>query len=267
MSPLRNLKRNNHFVPECYQRGFTDSSGRVWVKFAGKEKPELRNPGSVGRKRSLYIRNQNGIENDRVEDFFDKEAESQFAPLSERIKNEGHGFSSITDAEKGALARFVAFQAVRTSAHRQCVEERGGGAIDANTFISVMLKQMWIILHFWKTNPPEFHFYTPLPHVGEQFITGDHPVVVIQINDNPTSLPIGTPSLAITDITQLLKSPNHQFWLSLSPYVCVALQGPGNGNAYLPPQTLEPPEVRSFNNFIRGQSRIFILARDKESLA
>lgn len=261
------LKRNNHYVSKCYQKGFADSSGRVWVKFAGEEEPDARNPHSVGKQLNFYIRTKNGVEDDKVEDFFSTQVENQFAGLSQRIKDEGHDFSRITDAEKGALGKFVAFQAVRTLAHRQCVEEQAGGAIDANTFISVMLKQMWIILHFWKANPPEFHFYTPLPYVSEQFITGDHPVLVIQMNDNQIWLPTDTPSLAITDITQLLKSPNHEFRLSLSPYVCVSLQGQGSGEVHLPPQTLEPSQVRFFNELTRRQSRIFTLARDKESLA
>jgi hypothetical protein len=264
---LPNLKRGNHFLPKCYQKGFTDSSGKVWVKFAHGGKLKPCNPRSLGQKQNLYIRKRNGSEDDKVEDFFGKEVENQFAALSRRVKNEQDGLSTITGAELGGLGIFVASQAVRTLAHKQCMEEQAGGPIDGNTFVSVMAKQMRIILHFWKANPPDFHFYTSLPHVGQQFITGDHPVLAIQINNDPIWVPTDSPSLEITDLTQILSSPNHAFGLSLSPYVCVFLHGHGNGNAYLPPRTLEPPEVRFFNNLIRGQSTIFILARDKESLA
>jgi hypothetical protein len=264
---LPNLKRENHFLPKCYQKGFTDSSGKVWVKFAHGGKLKPCNPRSVGQKQNLYIRKRNGSEDDKVEDFFGKEVENQFAALSRRVKNEQNGLSNITGAELGALGIFVACQAVRTLAHKQCMEEQAGGPIDGNTFVSVMAKQMWVILHSWKANPPTFRFYTPLPHLGEQFITGDHPVMVIQVNDNPIWVPTDTPNLGITDLTQILNSPNHGFLLSLSPYVCTFLQGQGNGEAHLPPQTLEPSDVRSFNKLIRGQSTIFILARDKESLA
>jgi Protein of unknown function (DUF4238) len=85
---MTNLKRKNHFLPECYQRGFEDSSGRVCVKFVDKKVPEMRNPASVGWKRSLYITKRNGAEDDQVEDFFNRVIETPFAPLSQRIKEQ-----------------------------------------------------------------------------------------------------------------------------------------------------------------------------------
>ena len=54
------LKRDNHFLPVCYQKGFADSSGKVWVKFAGLEKPEHRYPRSVGKETNLYVRTRSG---------------------------------------------------------------------------------------------------------------------------------------------------------------------------------------------------------------
>jgi hypothetical protein len=91
-------------------------------------------------------------------------------------------------------------------------------------------------------------------------------VVVIQWNDNPIWVPSSDPKLRITDLGQILNDPTHEFWLSLSPYVCVAIRGHGHGEPRLPPQTVDPQFVRFLNGRVREQSRIFILAKDKASL-
>ena len=51
------MKPKQHYLPQCYQKGFTDSLDRVWVKFADKPTPEHRNPDSVGWQRELYTGN------------------------------------------------------------------------------------------------------------------------------------------------------------------------------------------------------------------
>jgi hypothetical protein len=231
------------------------------VKFAGKAKPELRNPMSVGWKRSLYIIERDGIETDRVEDFFDKEIEAPFAALSQRIKEENNKFSEISGNESGILARFVASQAVRTLAHKQA-----RGPVDSNTFVRVMGKKTITLLDSWIKHPPQFHFYTSLPHVADRFITGDHPVLVIVEHDNPIWLPTSEPKLNITNLGDILKSPKHGFLISLSPYVCLSIHGTGDREPHLPPQTVDPQFVRFLNDRIRGQSKVFVLARDVESL-
>jgi len=264
---MANLKRKNHFLPECYQKGFTDASGKVWVKFADKAKPEQRNPLSVGRKRSLYIVKRNGKEDDKVEDFFNDLVEAPFAPLSQRIKKEQDKFADITGEERVALCGFVALQAVRTPAHKLCLEEQIGGTIDTSTFVKIIVRQAKAIMEEWDKNLRRLHFYTSLPHVGEQFITGDSPVVGIQWNDNPIWVPTGTPELKTTDLTKILSNPNQEFWLSLSPYVCVSVRGHVCGEPHLPPQTVDPQFVRFLNGRVRGQSGIFLLARDKASLS
>ncbi|HEY4902693.1 MAG TPA: DUF4238 domain-containing protein [Candidatus Sulfotelmatobacter sp.] len=133
---MPNLKRNNHYLPECYQKGFTDPSGKIWVKFADKPAPEHRKPLTVGRKRSLYIWMQAGIENDKVEDFFNEHVEIPFAALSQRIKTERHEFANMTDDECGVLCRFVASQTMRTLAHKATIQQQAGKAVDTNTFCS-----------------------------------------------------------------------------------------------------------------------------------
>lgn len=263
---MAKLKRENHFLPVCYQKGFTDSSEKVWIKFADKPEPEHRNPESVGRLRNLYIRKQNGRENDHVEEFFERKVESAFAILSRRIKNERNRFSEISGAEEGTICSFVASQAVRTLAHKQCVEEQTGGPVDANTFARVMGRQMWAIVDFWRKNLPAVCFYTSLPYVGEHFITGDSPVLVAQMNDNLIWEPVASSDLRTTDLPDILNSARYGFSISLSPYVYVCIGGRDSGEARLPPVSLDPQRVRSFNDLIRGQSSRFVLARDRESL-
>ncbi len=263
---MRNLKRQNHFLPVCYQKGFTNACGKVWVKFADKLAPEQRNPLSVGRKRSLYIVKRNGIEDDKVEDFFNNVVEAPFARLSQRIKEEQNRFASITGDEWSALCAFVAAQAVRTPAHKRSIEAQTGRSVDTNAFVTLIARQALAIMEEWNKNLRELHFYTSLPHVGEQFITGDSPVVGIQMNDNPIWVPTSTPKLKTTDLTQILNKPKHEFWLSLSPYICVSVRGPGGGEPHLPPKTVDPQFVRFLNGRIREQSEIFILAKDKTFL-
>jgi hypothetical protein len=178
------FRRGNHFVPACYQRGFTNADGEVSIRFANGTLKHLI-PESVGLKNDLYIFEENGIETDKVEIFFDEHVENDFAYLSRRIKEEARGFSQMSGDEAGVLLRFVASQAVRTLGHKSTMSEQANGApIDANTFVRVMLRKMKMLLDSWTKNLPTIRFFTPLPNIGETYITGDHPVVVLLINDN-----------------------------------------------------------------------------------
>ncbi len=260
-----NLKRNNHYLPQCYQKGFADSSGKVWVWWVRKNKVEYTNP-SAGRLRSLYIRTENGRESDSVETFFDKVIETPFALLSQRIVEERDQFRTISGDEQAALLKFIACQAVRTLAHKQCVDQQAGRPVSKEMFILTMLQMMRTITDAWLSAPPSLNFYTSLPYVGEQFITGDHPVVVTKANDNQIWSPSPNPSLEITRVTNLLADPRVEFLISLSPYVCVSLRMLGGGACRLPPESLDPQYVRWFNDLIRGQCNVFTLAAKKESL-
>lgn len=263
---MRNLRRNNHYVPSCYQRGFADPLGKVWVKFASQESPVYRNPLTVARLRNFYIRRQRGVETDNVEHFFEA-IETPFGAFSRRTKDERNELVRVSQKELSGLAMFVACLAVRTLAHKHCVEEQAGSTVASGTFVTVMIKMIWTIMDHWRRNPPQFDFYTPLPYIGEQFITGDHPVVVVNLIDNPIWVPTDTPKRVITRVGDLLLNPKHGLQVSLSPYIMVSLQGHTSGQPGLPPRTIEPREVRFFNDRVRGQSSIFTLARDKESLA
>jgi hypothetical protein len=260
-----NLQRDHHFLPRCYQEGFTDADGRVWAKLSG-EAPEPRKPSKLGRSRSLYIRNINGVEDDRIETFLGREVEDRFASLSRRVKNERNEMSAINPREQADLLLFVASQAVRTLAHKRCVDTQAGRQVDKNKFLEVMFRQMWTMADVWGKNPPTLRFFTNLPYVSDQFITGDHPVVVIRVEDNRVWVPTDSPQPKITQLPELLNSRNVGFWIALSPYVCLSVQPRDGSTSYLPPETLEPPQVRMFNRLVRDQSKIFTLARDRASL-
>jgi Protein of unknown function (DUF4238) len=260
----KNLKRNNHFLPECYQRGFTDSSGKLWIKPQGKE-PKYRNP-SAGRRRSLYIVEIDGVAHDDIEDFFDRSVEAPFAQLSQRIKEEQHQFRNMSAIERGVLCRFVASQAVRTIAQWNCMSVQAGAPVDSRTFLRNMLRLIKTITMAWTDNPPVVDFYTVLPHIGEQFITGDHPVLVIRLTDNSVWVPSSAPELKITNIKDLLADDSCRFWLALSPYVYASIRMLAGGKAQLPPATVDPQFVRLFNGLIRGQCSLFTVAKDRNFL-
>jgi hypothetical protein len=262
----KNLSRDNHYLPICYQDGFTNLDGKVWVKDTNKSDPELRKPSRVGRKRSLYIIKENGVETDRVEDFFDKTVENHFAVLSKRIKEEQNKFRMSPD-EVGILTKFVASQSVRTLGHKETIEEQSGTKVDTNTFVRVMSRKMQMLLNAWIDNPPTFRFYTSLPSIGDRFITGDHPIVVVVPHDNKILTPTENPQLRITDLVEILQRPKYSFTVSLSPYVAVSIQKDGGtGQVHLPPQEIDPRDVRRFNDRVCRQCRVFTLARDRDSL-
>lgn len=259
------LRRGNHFVPACYQRGFTDAEGKVWIKFANGTLKHLT-PDNVGKKNNLYIFEEQGIETDKVEIFFDQHVENDFAHLSRRIKEEANNFKQMTGDEAGVLLRFIASQIVRTLGHKATMSEQANGApIDANTFVRVMVRKMKMLLDSWTQDLPTIRFFTPLPHVGETFITGDHPVVIQLINDNEIWEPISRPVRGITNLTDILQHPKSVFLVALSPYMMASVVRGEPGEVHLP-KTLDPKDVREFNGLIRHQCDIFTLARDRSSL-
>jgi hypothetical protein len=261
------LRRGNHFVPACYQRSFTDAKGKVWIRFDDGTFKHLV-PNSVGLKNDLYIFEEKGVETDKVEVFFDRHIENDFAHLSRRIRDEADRFSQMSGDEAGVLLRFVASQVVRTLGHKATMSEQANGApIDANTFVRVMVRKMKMLLDHWTENLPTIRFFTPLPNIGETYITGDHPVVVEVINDNQIWEPTSRPMQGITNLTDILQHPKYAFVIALSPYVCAFVVRGEPGEVHLPPKTVDLKEVREFNSLIRNQCRIFTLARDRDSLS
>ncbi len=261
------LKRDNHFLPVCYQKGFADSSGKVWVKFANQGKAVHCHPRCVGKEWNLYIRTTGDVEDDKFEDFFNEQVENDFARLTRRVKRDQNGLTGLPGKELGALGKFVASQTVRTLANKQCMEEQIGRGLNTNEFLTEMGKQMKAMMQRWKSDPPAFDFYTSLPYLKERFITGDNPVLVVQEFDNAIWTPTENPRQVVAAVEGLLDNPKTSFRVAVSPYICVYLRVNGGGEAHLPPQTMEASEVRSFNDLIRKQCHVFTLAKDKASLA
>jgi hypothetical protein len=262
---MRNLQRENHFLPECYQRGFTDDTGRVWVKEADKTEPRHRRVEKVGRRRNFYIRSINGVEDDSIEKFFSKEVEDGFARVSKKIKTEGHKIE-LSAAECGFIARFVATQTVRTVAHHRCIERLAGGTVNRSTYLNLIVRQIWAITKAWDDDIPNFQFLTTLPFVTHHFITCDSPVLVFTAKDGTISTPVVKATPTITMLPELLENQQTQFLITLSPYMAVSVGrlGPNAPLTLLTP--LEPISVLRINQHLRDQSQLFTLARDRESL-
>src|ERR1700679_215467 len=100
---------------------------------------------------------------------------------------------------------------MRTLGHKQAIEEQVGKVVEGNVFVDVMLRKTWTLLNSWFSKLPDLDFYTALPDVSEQFITGDSPVVIMRFNANPIWVPSDAPRAGIIDLTEILKHPNHRF--------------------------------------------------------
>lgn len=261
---MENLHRENHYLPVCYQRGFADAAGKVWVKEALKSEPEYRKPKNVGKSRSLYIRNVNGVEDDQIEKFFGEAVESGFGLLSQRIKVEGPEVN-LSGTEMGFLVRFVAAQAVRTMAHKECVNAQAGQTVDRETYLRVMCRQMLTITKAWGENLPSFQLLTALPLVTHRFITGDNPVVVVTTTKTTISAPVN-PVKTITQLPDILNNPESEFLMTLSPYMAVRITQQQPNSERVEIANLNPIQVLTMNNLVRNQSQLFTLARDRESL-
>lgn len=262
---MRKLQRDNHFLPECYQRGFADEAGRAWVKEAGKTEAQHRKVQKVGRRRNFYVRIANGVEDDSIEKFFGKEVEDGFARVSQRIKAERQQVE-LSGVECGFLARFIAAQAVRTVSHQQCIEELAGAPVDRSTYLNLMVRQIWGITKAWNEAVPHFQFFTTLPFVTQHFITGDSPVLVFTSKDGTISTPMVEVLPTITMLPELLENRQTQFLITLSPYMAVSVGQLGAEAPLTQLASLDPAAVCKLNQHIRQQSRLFTLARDRESL-
>jgi hypothetical protein len=262
---VKNLRRENHYLPQCYQRGFADDAGKVWVKETLKPEPEYRKTNSVGKSRSLYIRKVNGIEDDSIEKFFGDDVEKGFGQLSQRVKAQGPKIN-LSGTELGFLVRFVAAQAVRTLAHKECVGIQAGRTVDRDTYLNVMGRQLTTITRAWGDNLPSFQLLTSLPFVTHRFITGDNPVVIITPTKSLISAPAMTPVQTITQLPDILSNPESEFLMTLTPYMAVTIGQRRPNSEQFRVAELDPIAVLRMNDLVRGQCRLFTLARDKESL-
>lgn len=262
-----NKKRRNHLLPICYQKGFANPDGQVWVQFLTRDKPPLYlNPISVGVMHKFYTRYKNGFEDDSIETFFQKNVEDLYAPLARRVKEEKSDFV-ITKEDVLVLLRFVASQIVRTQAHMRCIEEQAGRVLNVEDFIHNMGRKMGKMVDAWKAKPPDISLYTSLPNIGTHFITGDNPVIAITQRVNHTGIETPFDSLSTVDIDKILEDPISEFTVPLSPYVCLTVRNGGSGMMNPFPQSREPAWTRMINRRIYGQCVQFVEAMDKDTLA
>lgn len=262
-----NKKRSNHFLPICYQKGFTNPDGLVWVQFLNKEKPPVSlNPISVGKIHKFYTRYTNGLEDDSVETFFQINVEDLYAPIARRIKAEASAFT-MEDDDIPILLRFVAAQIVRTQAHKRCIDEQAGIPLGPDVFFHNMGRKMKKIFDAWLRKFPNILLHTPLPVIGSHFITGDNPVVSVTGNVDFKGIETPFDSLTIVNIDKILEDASSEFTLPMSPYVCLTVVNRGTGQIFRSPQSLEPVWVSRINQRIYGQCVQFVEAMDARSLS
>jgi len=150
--------------------------------------------------------------------------------------------------------------------HQQCIEELAGGPVNRSTYLNLIIQQMWAITKSWDEEVPKFQFLTTLPFVTQRFITGDSPVLVFTSKDSTISTPMFKALPTITLLPELLENRQTQFLITLSPYMAVSVGRLGVNAPLTQLTSLDPMAVLKLNQHIREQSRLFTLARDKESL-
>jgi hypothetical protein len=129
------LRRRNHFVPASYLAGFTNSRSRVgtlavYERTVGAPVRLLR-PQDVATKRDLYVRDLgHGQLDDQVERLLADHVDGPFAPIRDRLAFGAEvgmlpSISAVSPADREVLARFAAFQMLRTPEEREATRWLG----------------------------------------------------------------------------------------------------------------------------------------------
>jgi hypothetical protein len=258
----QNKKRNNHYLPICYQKPFSDGDGLVWVQFLDQDTPPRHlNPKSVGAIYKFYTRYVNGVEDDSIENFFHKFVEDFYAPIARRVQDEMDKFV-LTRDDVPVLLRFVSSQVVRTEAHRQCIQTQAGGVIAPDVFHHNLSRKMGLITEAWIQRPPDIHLRTSLPYVGSHYVTGDSPVITFAVKDDQETGEIP----AILDIQETLANSKSGFSVPLSPYVRVIVLNGGSGEVKSKAESETPDVVSKMNDLTYGQCVQFVESMDEKSL-
>jgi len=259
-------KRDNHFLPICYQKAFTDDSDRIWVQYFYKNTPDHLHPKSVGKITKFYTQNINGVEDDSVEEFFSDYVEGAYARLGKKLRENRTTF--VADKEDiFALARFVISQMFRTVAYRKCIDEQAGWNVNSEVFIRNIGRQMKKMTAAWTKELPSLQIQTSLPFVNSYFITGDNPVVIKTDSVSPGTLEVPFSTLQISNIDAVLASPRTEYVVPMSPYFCAVLMTRKHFTVQTEPVGIHPLQVSKINRDVCGQCVQFIAAKDKESLA
>lgn len=114
-------KKKHHVVPATYLAGFVDSSGKCYeYRKDDPRKPNYNIPREVGHRRYYYSQPMpdGGRDNNSLEDFFDRELESKWPDLLQKIRDKTE--LSLKDHE--LLFQFVGMLRVRVPAARDSIE-------------------------------------------------------------------------------------------------------------------------------------------------
>lgn len=110
-----NLARDNHFIPQMYQQGWSNDGINIWeyktlVHDDRYPAWNFRPISRTGVRKNIYVRKSDGVERDDFEHMFNKRFES---PAAEPLRRAREGESLSQDDWK-AISRFICAQHVRT---------------------------------------------------------------------------------------------------------------------------------------------------------
>ena len=111
----QNLSRDNHYIPQMYQQGWSDDGKNIWEykTLAPDERYPAWHLGpmkTTGVWKNLYVRVSDGTEHDDFEHMFNERFES---PAMDALKRAREGTPLIED-DQILLSRFICAQHVRT---------------------------------------------------------------------------------------------------------------------------------------------------------
>ena len=111
----QNLSRDNHYIPQMYQQGWSDDGKNIWEykTLAPDERYPAWHLGpmkTTGVWKNLYVRVSDGTEHDDFEHMFNERFES---PAMDALKRAREGTPLIED-DQMLLSRFICAQHVRT---------------------------------------------------------------------------------------------------------------------------------------------------------
>jgi len=103
--------RHNHYVPQFYQRYFTDASGDLWVYDKDNPKPRPQKPKITAVENHLYtINREDGSKDDSLEKKVFTRNEWIAIPVLNRWQQSG---TTIQEEERFKIASFLAFMHTR----------------------------------------------------------------------------------------------------------------------------------------------------------
>jgi hypothetical protein len=114
-------KKKHHVVPATYLAGFTDTSGKLYeYRKDDPSNPNYNIPREVGHRRYYYSQPMpnGGMDNNSLENFFDKELESKWNNLLSKIRSK----EALSYNDHELLFNFVVMLRVRVPAARDAIE-------------------------------------------------------------------------------------------------------------------------------------------------